>query len=192
MINEIKCQLTEIGKKGLIIIVEDMDKVDLARGKDIFYVHSAQLTQLNCHTIFTFPIALKYNYQFTAIRSSYTNSFDLPMIRVKNQDGTEFNKGIALMRDIVRNRMDPALFETPTILDGMITYSGGCLFDLFRMIKDAADNALDDERDRITESDYKAAYRLLKADYENTISENKEDGISVEDYYKALVQCATA
>jgi hypothetical protein len=190
LINEIKNKLDKIGKKGLIIIIEDMDKVDLARGEDIFYVHSAQLTQLNCHTIFTFPIALKYYHRFTAIRNNYTHCFDLPMIRVRSKSGRVFNEGARLMKTIIGQRMDPALFETEAIEKKIIQYSGGCLFDMFRMIKDAADNALDFERKVITNDDLDAAYRLLKADYENTIADNREEGISVNRYYEVLVDCA--
>jgi hypothetical protein len=58
------------------------------------------------------------------------------------------------------------------------------------MIKDAADNALDFDRDKITDKDFEAAYLLLKADYESTIAENKNENIPVERYYEVLVQCS--
>jgi hypothetical protein len=190
LLTEIKGQLHKIDKKGLIIIIEDMDKIDLARGEDIFYIHSAQLTQLNCHIIFTFPIALKYYIRFTSIKNNYTETFDLPMIKVKNMDGSVFKEGYELMREIIRHRMDIELFENMDIVDKIIGYSGGCLFDMFRMIKDAADNALDFDRHQITAEDFKAAYLLLKADYESTIAENKAEDISVERYYEVLVQCS--
>jgi hypothetical protein len=190
LINEIKGKVEKIGKKGLIIIVEDMDKVDLARGEDIFYIHSAQLTQLNAHIIFTFPIALKYYHRFITIRNNYTDCFDLPMIRVKHVDDSPFEAGYRLMKEIISQRMETSLFESTDIVENIIDYSGGCLFDMFRMIKDAADNALDFERKKIIEDDFDAAYRLLKSDYENTIAENKEGGISVDDYYRVLVECA--
>lgn len=191
LINEIKMKVGAIGKKGLVIIVEDMDKLDLARGEDIFYTHSAQLIQLNCHIIYTFPIALKYYIRFTAIKNSYDDSFDLPMIKVKNKDNSPSHEGREAMKNIIRERMVLALFEDEEIIYMMIDYSGGCLFDLFRMIKDAADNALNFEREIITEADYKAAYYRLKSDYEVTISENEAENISVDKYYAALVECAT-
>jgi hypothetical protein len=191
LIQEVGSKLNDIGKKGLLIIVEDMDKVDLSLGENIFYAHSSQLIQLNANIVFTFPIALKYYHRFTTIKKIYSGSFDLPMIRVKNPDGTKFEAGYQLMREIIRHRMELDLFENPGILDNIIMYSGGCLFDMFQMIKDAADNALDFEREKITDTDYKVAYLFLKSGYENTISDNREGGISVDDYYRVLVQCAT-
>ena len=190
LINEIKLQVEIIDKKGLIIIVEDMDKLDLARGEDIFYTHSAQLTQLNCHTIYTFPIALKYYIRFTAIKNNYNDSFDLPMIKVKNKDDSPFQQGREAMKKIMEKRMDLSLFADQRIIYKMIDTSGGCLFDLFRLIKDAADNALDFEREKITEDDFNVAYLGLKSDYEVTISENEKEHITVDDYYNALVECA--
>jgi hypothetical protein len=190
LINEIKNQLEKISKKGLIIIVEDMDKIDLQKGEDIFYIHSAQLTQLNCHTIFTFPIALKYYIRFTAIKNNYTDSFDLPMIKVRNKDGSLYEEGRSLMKEIIKHRMADKLFAGVDIIDKMIDYSGGCLFDLFRMIRDAADNALDFDREKIEEEDFDVAYLYLKSDYENTISENEAEQISVDRYYEVLAECA--
>ncbi len=189
-INEIRIGLEKIGKKGLVIIVEDMDKLDVRKGEDIFYDHSIQLTLLNCHCLFTFPIALLYNIRFTAIRNRYDENYILPMIKVFEREGGVSDNGIRVMRDIVARRMKLSLFEHPDILTKMITYSGGCLWDLFKMIKDAADNALDYGRKTIRQEDYESAYKDLKQDYEFTIAENSEKGISADDYFIALAECA--
>ena len=70
-----------------------------------------------------------------------------------------------------------------------IDTSGGCLRDLFRMIRDAADNVLNHEKTKITEVDYKKSFFRLRRDYENTIAEkrlNNEIIISVDEYYNTL------
>ena len=190
LINEIKRQLPQINKKGLLILFEDLDKADLSKGEDIFYVHAAQLTQLNCHCIFTFPIALLYNIRYSVIKTNYSEEFVLPMIKVRLKEGGEYEEGISVMRDIVKRRMDLSLFRDIEILNDMIRYSGGCLWDLFQMIKDAADNALDLGRDTIDREDYQAAYNALKRDYEFTIAENPQRKTPVEQYYEALKKCA--
>lgn len=191
LILQIKMQLPKIGKKGLVIIFEDLDKADLEKGEDMFYVHSAQLTQLNCHCIFTFPIALLYNIRFGIIKTSYAEDFVLPMIKVVKRDGTPNEDGIEVMRDITAHRMDTALFEDEGILRDMILISGGCLWDLFQLIKDAADNALDFDRRSINREDYEAAYKILKRDYEFTIAEDSAREITVDQYFDALKDCAT-
>ena len=190
LINDIKNNLSHVNKKGLVLIMEDMDKVDLKKGEEIFYFHATQMTQLNCHCIFTFPIALLYNIKFTAIKNSYDEDFVLPMIKVFERDGSESVDGINIMQDIVGQRMGLSLFKDKTILRDMIKYSGGCLWDLFQMIKDAADNALVFERSTINRDDFQSAYLTLKSNYEFTIAENREKNITVDEYYEALRECA--
>lgn len=190
LIGDIRASLPKVGKRGLVLIVEDMDKLDLKKGEDIFHLHAAQLTQINCHCIFTFPIALRYNIQYTPIRSSYDEDFLLPMIKVREKDDVECVDGIRTVADIVRHRMRLSLFKERGILKEMILKSGGVLWDLFRMIKDAADSALNGKRKKIGQADFQSAYLRLKSDYHNTIAENKEKGITTEDYYRILSRCA--
>lgn len=191
LIEEIKKQLARIGKKGLVIIIEDLDKLDIEKGEDIFYVHATQLTQLKCHCIFTFPIALHYNIKSKAIKNNFEEAFVLPMVKVHEKNGVPNEKGIRILRDIIEHRMNLSLFDDKnTILDQIIKASGGCLWDLFRMIREAADNALDFGRIKIGMSDFTSAYKALKADYNITIAENREKGITVEQYYQALKECA--
>jgi GTPase SAR1 family protein len=190
LIEEIKSQLTNIDKNGLLIIMEDLDKVNIEKGEDIFYIHSTQLTQLDCHCIFTFPIALLYHIKFNTIKNNFELASVLPMIKVFDKNGIESPDGIRIMEDIIRARMDFSLFVDNNIIKDMIKKSGGCLWDLFRLIKDAADNALDFEKKQIDKDDFESAYKSLKADYERTIAENKEKDIKVQEYYEALVKCA--
>jgi hypothetical protein len=189
LINQIKKRLPNVNKKGLVIIMEDMDKMDLEKGENIFFLHSSQLSQLNCHCIFTFPIPLLYNIKLKAIVSNYNGDFVLPMIKVAEKDGQDCAEGIAVVRDIVGQRMDLKLFENEDILRKMIRMSGGYLWDLFHMVIAAADSALDFERTVIREEDYVSAFRSLKAEYERTIAENKDRGITVDDYFKELCAC---
>lgn len=190
LIREIKNNLHKINKKGLVIIIEDLDKVDIEKGMNIFYLHSTQLTQLACHCIYTFPIALRYNIQFNPIKVNYDECFVLPMIKISEKNGQSFTEGRKILSNIVEQRMDVHLFEDKTILDLMILKSGGCMWDLFRLVKESAENALDFDRTKITQADFQSAYFGMKADYEAQIAENKEKEYKVEDYYNALAECA--
>ncbi len=190
LINDIKNRLPGINRKGLLIIVEDLDKVPLDKGTEIFHTHSTQLTQLNCHCIYTFPIALLYHIKFKTIQVNYAEAFVLPMIKVFEKAGGPCEEGRRIMWEIVSRRMELSLFEDTEVLTDMIKYSGGCLWDLFLLVKNAADNALDYDREKIGGGDFQAALQSLKTDYEYTIAENKEKNISVDDYFKALADCA--
>ena len=57
-------------------------------------------------------------------------------------------------------------------------------------MKEATDNALDFGRMRINRADYRAAYLSLKSDYERTIAENRDAGVTVDEYFELLRDCA--
>jgi hypothetical protein len=173
LLNEIKIQLPKTDKKGIIIIFEDLDKVDLEKGEEIFYNHAPQLTSLNCHCIFTFPIALLYNSKFNPIKVNYDDTQVLPMIKINSKDGKPFIKGRNLLKQIVYRRMNKDLFEDEKILDRMIKNTGGCLWDLFRMIKDAASTAQVYKREKISKEDYTYAFNRIKSDYKSQIADTK-------------------
>ncbi|MBI9085627.1 MAG: hypothetical protein JEZ11_18665 [Desulfobacterales bacterium] len=190
LIDYIRSQLPRIGKKGLVIIIEDLDKVEMKRAEDIFYAHSAQLTQLACPIVFTFPIALLYHPRFKAIENNYEQVLVLPMVMVRQRNGDPFPDGMEVMEQVIAHRMDLGLFEDRSILQEMIVMTGGHFWDLFRMVTESSDHALDSGRQRIGRADYLAAYNALKANYERTLSENIEKGFSVDTYLETLVSCA--
>lgn len=190
LINEIRGKLNDIGKKDLLIIIEDLDKMYLDRAEDIFYFHSSQLTQLNTHCIFTFPIALVYNIRFNTINHNYDRSLILPMIKVYTKEGEPYEEGRIALREIIGRRMDTSLFESDELMEQFIEKSGGCLLDLFRMITAAAENAVIYEDQKITDKNYESAYYRIRFAYENTIADNPKAGLTADDYYSALIEAA--
>jgi hypothetical protein len=190
LIREVTLKLDTIGKKDLLLIIEDLDKIPLDRAEELFFNYTNQLTLLQTNVIFTFPIALYHNVRFNDIKVYFTNVYELPMIKIKNRDGSENEEGMNVMRKIVDVRMETEkLLESPEILNQMIRDSGGCMRDLFLMIREAADSALDFERKSITKEDRVRAYQKLKREYENNIADNFVDDkkYSAEDYYQTLI-----
>jgi len=190
LITEVRLKLNRIGKRDLLIIVEDLDKIPLDRAQDLFLNYTNQLTQLKANVIFTFPIALYHSRRFNEIKSYFNDVHELPMVNVTNPDGSENPEAISTLQDIVERRMDvAALFANPAILKKMIMYCGGVLRDLFLLIRESAENALDYERKAITEKDFERSYQKMKKEYANNIAEDTEGSnrISVEEYYKVLV-----
>lgn len=193
LITEIKLQLHRINKKGLIIIIEDLDKLSLDKSEELFFNHSNVLTRLKAHAIFTFPISLRHHPQATLIKNNFEEDFELPMVKVKTKDGQPFQQGRDDLFNLILRRIEPDNFENNALLYQFIDMSGGCIRDLFRLIRNAADNALNQEREIIKQQDYDKAFKKLKRDYENTIAEKRVgDKIvtPVKDYYDALVAIA--
>jgi len=192
LINEVKIGLQKNGKKDLLLIIEDLDKIPIERANDLFFNYANQLTSLKTNIVFTFPITSYYNIRFNTIRQYFSEVLELPMIKVKNKDQTPFEQGINLLKKIVEKRMNMDLFENPKSLNLLIEKSGGCIRDLFRLIADAAESAIDDARAKISKEDCESSIASLKKDYSATIADNFFGGkkIEVESYFNALVEVA--
>lgn len=195
LITEVLSNAHTRGFDNLLLIVEDLDKIPLDNADELFYKYADQLTQLETNIIFTFPVALYYHTRFNTIRHHFESVLELPMIKVAEKDGSPNEEGYELMRSIVEKRMDITLFDSTDHLNQLIRYSGGCLRDLFLMIKEGADTALDEDREKITEPDVHRALQLLKKEYDNNIADYRKPSgvfISATSYYDVLVGLANS
>lgn len=193
LIQEVLINAHAKGYDNLLMVIEDLDKIPLDKADELFFTYANQLTQLETNIIYTFPVALYYHTRFNTIRHHFNEVLELPMVKVAEMDGSKHEKGYHLLRRIVEKRMDIGLFQTPELLDQMIGYSGGCVRDLFLMIKEAADTALDTDREQIGADEVQRALQLLKKEYDNNVADyRKPNGvlITAKDYYEVLVNLA--
>lgn len=190
IVAEIKNQLDNIGKKNIIIIVDDLEKVNPAITEKLFFNYSKQLTAIACSFIFTFPIALVFNPMYNIIINEFDQNLVLPMIKVHDKEWNDYKLGIDCILTLLDRRIDQAagLISIETLQE-FIRMSGGSLRDLFRMIKLAAENALDYGRNKIEREDYHYSAAKLKNDFYNSISYNERTGITPQEYYDLLVKC---
>ncbi|MCY7390513.1 MAG: KAP family NTPase, partial [Leptolyngbyaceae cyanobacterium CAN_BIN12] len=148
-------QLKQQGKKGLVVIVDNLDRVD-NRAKSfgrpqqeyLFIDQSECLTRLNCHLVYTMPLALKFSNEYGMLTQRYEDPKVLPMVPVQLQDGSPCEAGLVLLRQMVLSRALPDLdtaqqfeqiaevFDRPETLDRLCQASGGHVRDLLRMLND--------------------------------------------------------
>lgn len=149
-------QLKQRGKKGLVVIVDNLDRID-SRPKSfgrpqqeyLFIDQSDCLKQLACHKIYTVPLALKFSNEYGVLTQRYPEDPKvLPMVPVQYRDGTPCEAGMALLRQMVLARAFPELgdsqrlekvtevFDTPESLDRLCCISGGHVRDLLRLLND--------------------------------------------------------
>jgi len=188
LIKEIKLNLAKSDKKGLIIVIEDLDKIPTDRANDLFFNYTEQLTALDTNVIFTFPIYTYYNIRFNAIRPYFDACFELPMIKITNKDGSENEDGINTLFDIAEARMTFDLLEDKVLLKKLMLKTGGNIRDYFTLIKEAAACAIDDDREKINDEDCEKAVLLLKKEYRNTIADDNQNGVMIKavDFYETL------
>ncbi len=149
-------QLKQLGKKGLVVIVDNLDRVDsryLSSGRSqpeyIFIDRGEQLRKLNCHLVFTVPLALIFSNDREALKNRLGGGLTpkvLPMVPVRLRDGTDCHEGIALLRQMVLARAFPDLnlaqklelvteiFDTPETCDRLCRVSGGHLRNLLGLL----------------------------------------------------------
>ncbi len=146
-------QLKEQGKQGLVAIVDNLDRLDNSPkfgGKPqqeyLFVDQGEYLSKLNCHLVYTLPLALKFSNSYGMLTQRFEDPKVLPMVPVRSQDGSEHQAGMALLRQMVlarafpdldeQKRLDaiPLIFDSPDTLDRLCQISGGHVRDLLKLL----------------------------------------------------------
>ena len=147
-------QLKQEGKKGLVVIVDNLDRVNSTQkpwGRPqpeyLFADRGAQLRGLHCHVVYTIPLGLRFSNDYCLVTSRFmVDPHVLPMVPVQLRDGREHQVGMKLLRQMVLARAFPDLdaeqrlpkiteiFDTPETLDRLCRVSGGHVRNLLRFL----------------------------------------------------------
>ncbi|MGB8700826.1 MAG: ATP-binding protein [Thermosynechococcaceae cyanobacterium] len=162
-IAEAQKQLPAERNRGLVVIVDNLDRIVEVRepGKpsnyeEIYLNRCDMLRGLNCHTIYTVPIALVYSERATDLEINYDKPDVLPMIMVRHPNGGVNAVGLGKLREMVARRIqgiDPALvhrldspmegktsvFDSAKTLEQLFLMSGGHVRNLMQLIQKAID-----------------------------------------------------
>ncbi|MBS1334342.1 MAG: AAA family ATPase [Blautia sp.] len=170
LIQKINSKLTN---KGLLLIIEDLDKISLDTAESLFITYRKIWLGLQVRIILTFPIFMAYNSKYNMINEDIDKAVILSMIKVKKADKTDYEQGIATLSKIVEKRAELSLIDDDA-LRFMIKKSGGAIRDLFEMIQDASFESMLIEKDKIEMSEAKSAYYQLKSRNERLIRNDSE------------------
>jgi hypothetical protein len=147
-------KLKQQGKKGLVVIVDNLDRIDnrpKAWGRPqqeyLFVDQGEYLTKLNCHVVYTMPLSLKFSNDYGTLTQRFLEDPRvLPMVPVQWSDGSVHEEGMALMQDMVMARAYPDLrsdqrasnitfvFDRKATLEHLCRMSGGHVRDLLRLL----------------------------------------------------------
>jgi energy-coupling factor transporter ATP-binding protein EcfA2 len=146
-------QLKGLGKKGLVVVVDNLDRVDKRtkpNGRQqqeyLFIDQSECLTKLKCHLVYTIPLSMKFSNEYGALTQRYEDPLVLPMVPVMDRDGNPHKAGMALLRLMVLRRALPdatdeerlarlgEVFDESASLDRLCHASGGHSRDLLRIL----------------------------------------------------------
>ena len=147
-------QLKQQGKAGLVVIVDNLDRIDNRQRSSgrtqpeyLFVDRGEQLNKLKCHVVYTVPLVLAFSNE----KENLTNRFGsdpqlLPMVRVRERDGSLCSEGITLLRQMILARAFPnvdleqrinlisEVFDASETLDYLCQVSGGHVRNLLVLL----------------------------------------------------------
>jgi hypothetical protein len=155
-IKEAKHQL-EPQYQGIVIIADNLDRIvetkregGLSNYDEIYLNRSELLRGLDCHVIYTIPISMVYSERGTRLEDNYEKPEVLPMVMVRNSDGTENPAGLDKLKEVITKRiqlidaklaesLETQVFESAEVLDRLCLMSGGHVRNLMLLIRTALD-----------------------------------------------------
>lgn len=188
-------ELKRRGKAGLVVLVDNLDRVDIrplpsgrTQPEYLFIDRGEQLRKLNCHVVYTIPLALIFSNDCETLKNRLGGGLTtkvLPMVPVRHRTGEEFEAGMALLRQMVVVRAFPHetwekqlqlttdVFDTPETLNRLCRISGGhvrnllgLLFDCLRqedtpISRECLERVIRERRDTLTSSIDDEEWELL-------------------------------
>ena len=148
-------ELKQRGKKGLVVIVDNLDRIDnipragstQLQPQYLFIERGEQLKRLNCHVIYTIPLMLTFSNELNRLRNRFgVEPKVLPMVQVQLRNGDKCEQGIELLKQMVLAKAFPKetpqqrlnlieeVFDNSNTLEHLCQISGGHLRNLLVML----------------------------------------------------------
>ena len=193
VIGEAILELDKKGYNGLVIIVDDLDKMVLrphsdagcSTGEHLFVNRESQLSAFKCHLIYTMPIALAYSCQERKIANLYSLPHIpiVPMTKIKTDAGVDYRPGFERFEELIDKRLARAGAKKEEVFgdnvcDQLIELSGGQPRELMTLIRESiAGGELpisSSSVERATRKIQHAYARLLQREHWDIIEQVKE------------------
>lgn len=139
------------GKKGLVTIVDSLDRLESTQERNqaeyIFITRGQKLQQLSCHMVYTVPLVLSFSSANSIVRDRFgSDPKFLPMVPIQSRNRILNNPGILLLQDLVLARAFPDLpapdrpqclteiFDEDSTCRRLCTISGGHIRSLLILL----------------------------------------------------------
>ena len=167
-----------LGREWLFI-GDDFEKAGISpeRTEDLFVHYGNVFKDLRTHLLFTVPVSLVYSDRSVSLPFEKACVHIIPDTPVFDQQHKVHSAGREALREVVCARVGESLFANGQ-LDRLLAASGGNLRDLFALIVQSADEALDrgePEAGSIQSDDVTKAINSLRISYERALGESPDD-----------------
>jgi len=163
VINSISAAIYFREKRTPLILIDDLDKPELDKAREIFHGRREIMMQPNCAIVYTVSSALFYSKEFDAIRD---RAILLPNINLHPPLEPERHdvEGYSTLRNFAHLRMDPSLIDRQALEDA-ITYSGGVFREMARLMRTAIGRARRRSAKRVEIADIDWATTEIRNEY---------------------------
>ena len=122
-INEIAAVVQNASKKEILVVIDDLDKIDLAVVRQIYEEHIKALFQPNFRIIFTIPISALREVRMASTLTTETNNqiITMPVSKLFKQgerrlpNSVPIEKPTAMLTEMIYKRISRELIEPETV-----------------------------------------------------------------------------
>jgi hypothetical protein len=169
IIDQIARSIEAETSQRVLAIVEDLDKLDPATAKTLFYDHGSSLGAPRLSIIYTFPIALRHDNNFVQVRMSFPTIYVLPILKTRTRTGSPNDEALAQCEEILTRRADLSLFA-PNVPRVLAQSCGGVPRLLISLARQATLEAMVDDKTVVDAASVDAAVKNSRRDYEVLLS----------------------
>jgi hypothetical protein len=171
VINDVAASIQAREKRPPLILIDDLDKPSLETAKAIFYEQREIMMQPICPIVYTVSSPLFYSPEFEAIRD---RAVFLPNVKLHPQGeaGERDDQGYQTLRMFILKRLHPDLISDEAIQLAS-QMSGGVFRELARVMRNAMDRTLEDEREYIEIEDVRKAAAEIRGEYRRILTEDQ-------------------
>jgi hypothetical protein len=170
VINAITAAIVKREKRIPLLLIDDMDKPDIAQATAIFHNRRDIMMQPDCVIVYTVSSALFYSKEFDAIRD---RAIFLPNINLHpfKEPERHLLEGYNTMQRFANVRMDQSLIDVQALEDA-ITYSGGVFREMARIVRSSIGYARRRKAVRVELQDVDLAATEIRNEYRRILDRN--------------------
>jgi nucleoside-triphosphatase THEP1 len=143
-------QIQAKNNKDVLIIIDDLDKLETKFAERVFYENPDLLILPQAKIVYTFPLDTYYRPDFIRIRDRYEDQF-ISVVNLQTVTGERLETSQQALTKLIRRRIKSALV-TDDAINYVIQMSGGLLRDLVKFMQDACKLAIMDNASVINQS----------------------------------------
>lgn len=143
-INLLAAEINVACKKDIVVIIDDLDKLDLRTAQEIYEKHIKALIQLKLSIVFTIPASFIHtnsHFKLNIANEINDKTVIMPIAQLfKRGESRQENlapdlKTMAILEELINKRIAPELIE-PEVIRKIIIYSGGVLREIILIARE--------------------------------------------------------